>query len=137
MQREDALKLVREYVKNENLVRHMLAVEAAMRWYAERLAPEEIETWGLAGILHDFDWEIHPTLEQHPQEGETGGELTKTLPPEQDSAGGDKVEDGDSSLTSLASTIVAETSVASIESQLSTSQVEMRIIQISWCCLEF
>ena len=69
MNRSEALDLVREYVKNENLVRHMLAVEAAMRWYAEQLAPESVETWGLAGLLHDFDWEIHPTLDEHPQAG--------------------------------------------------------------------
>jgi putative nucleotidyltransferase with HDIG domain len=68
MDRAEALDLVREYVKNENLVRHMLAVEAAMRFYAEQFG-EDVETWGLTGLLHDFDWEIHPTLEQHPQQG--------------------------------------------------------------------
>jgi putative nucleotidyltransferase with HDIG domain len=69
MKREEALSIVREYVQNENLVRHMLAVEAAMRWYARRMEPENETTWGLAGLLHDFDWEIHPTLEKHPQDG--------------------------------------------------------------------
>ncbi|MEX2160345.1 MAG: HDIG domain-containing metalloprotein [Anaerolineales bacterium] len=66
--RQEALDLVREHVKNENLVRHMLAVEAAMAHYA-RLFGEDEETWRVAGLLHDFDWEIHPTLEQHPQAG--------------------------------------------------------------------
>jgi len=69
MTREEGLQIVREYVENENLVRHMLAVEAAMRWYARRLDPENEATWGLTGLLHDFDWEIHPTLDQHPQDG--------------------------------------------------------------------
>ena len=68
MERSEALSLVREYIKNENLVRHMLAVEASMRFYAE-LYGEDVETWGLVGLLHDFDWEIHPTLEGHPQDG--------------------------------------------------------------------
>jgi putative nucleotidyltransferase with HDIG domain len=68
MNHAEALALVREYVKNENLVRHMLAVEAAMRFYAEKYG-EDVETWGLLGLLHDFDWEIHPTLEQHPMDG--------------------------------------------------------------------
>jgi len=68
MNREEALALVREYVKNENLVRHMLAVEAAMRFYAERFG-EDPERWGVVGLLHDFDWEIHPTLDEHPQAG--------------------------------------------------------------------
>ena len=68
MNRSDALAIVREYIKNENLVRHMLAVEAAMRFYAEKYG-EDVETWGNTGLLHDFDWEIHPTLEQHPQDG--------------------------------------------------------------------
>ncbi len=68
MDRTEALIIVHEYVKNENLVRHMLAVEAAMRFYAVKFG-EDQETWGLTGILHDFDWEIHPTLEQHPTAG--------------------------------------------------------------------
>jgi len=68
MDRTEALKIVREYVKNENLVRHMLAVEAAMRFYAAKYG-EDQDTWGITGILHDFDWEIHPTLEQHPMAG--------------------------------------------------------------------
>ena len=68
MTRDEALSLVREFVKNEGLVRHMLCVEAAMRFYAEKF-DEDIDTWGLIGLLHDFDWEIHPTLEEHPQAG--------------------------------------------------------------------
>jgi putative nucleotidyltransferase with HDIG domain len=68
MNREEALSLVREFVKNEGLVRHMLSVEAAMRFYAEKHG-EDPELWGLLGLLHDFDWEIHPTLEEHPQKG--------------------------------------------------------------------
>jgi putative nucleotidyltransferase with HDIG domain len=68
MDRNEAILIVQEYVKNENLVRHMLAVEAAMRFYAVKFG-EDQETWGIAGILHDFDWEIHPTLEEHPQAG--------------------------------------------------------------------
>ena len=68
MNHTQALSLVREYVKNESLVRHMLSVEAGMRFYAEKFG-EAPEPWALAGLLHDFDWEIHPTLEQHPQDG--------------------------------------------------------------------
>ena len=68
MTRDEALTLVREFVKNEGLVRHMLCVEAAMRFYAEKYG-EDVELWGLLGLIHDFDWEIHPTLEQHPQAG--------------------------------------------------------------------
>jgi putative nucleotidyltransferase with HDIG domain len=69
MDRDEALAIVREYIENENLVRHMLAVEAAMRFYAEKM-DQDVETWGMTGLLHDFDWEIHPTLEEHPQAGE-------------------------------------------------------------------
>jgi putative nucleotidyltransferase with HDIG domain len=68
MNRSEALAIVHEYIKNENLVKHMLAVEAAMRFYAEKLG-QDVERWGLAGLLHDFDWEIHPTLEEHPLAG--------------------------------------------------------------------
>jgi len=68
MNRSEALSIVRTYVNNENLIRHMLAVEAAMRYYAEKLG-EDVELWGVVGLLHDFDWEIHPNMEQHPQAG--------------------------------------------------------------------
>lgn len=68
MKRDEAFAIVTEYVKNENLIHHMLAVEAAMRFYAEKLG-QDVELWGITGLLHDFDWEIHPTLEEHPQAG--------------------------------------------------------------------
>lgn len=68
MERDAALAIVREFVKNENLVNHMLSVEAAMRFYAEKLG-EDIHLWGLTGLLHDFDWEIHPSMEGHPSAG--------------------------------------------------------------------
>ena len=68
MTRDKALSIVREHVKNENLVRHMLAVEAAMAAYAKKFEQDE-ETWRVAGLLHDFDWEIHPSLDEHPQKG--------------------------------------------------------------------
>jgi putative nucleotidyltransferase with HDIG domain len=68
MNRDEALNIVNEYVKNQNLVRHMLAVEAAMRYYAQKF-DQDVEIWGIVGLLHDFDWEIHPTLEDHPQSG--------------------------------------------------------------------
>ena len=68
MTRDEALTIVRQYVKNENLVRHMLAVEAAMAAYANKWGEDE-EKYRVAGLLHDFDWEIHPTLEEHPIKG--------------------------------------------------------------------
>ena len=68
MNRDQALVIVNEFVENENLIRHMLAVEAAMCFYANKFGEDE-NTWGITGLLHDFDWEIHPTLEQHPQAG--------------------------------------------------------------------
>jgi len=66
--REEAYQIVTKYVKNAGLINHMLSVEAAMRFYAEKMGGD-VETWGAAGLLHDFDWEIHPTLEDHPSAG--------------------------------------------------------------------
>lgn len=68
MNRDEALTIVRKYVQNENLVTHMLAVEAAMAFYAVRYQQDE-EKWRVTGILHDFDWEIHPDAETHPSLG--------------------------------------------------------------------
>jgi putative nucleotidyltransferase with HDIG domain len=68
MDRQRAWELVVENVRAPGLRRHMLSVEAAMRGYAARLGGD-VEEWGLAGLLHDFDWEIHPALERHPAEG--------------------------------------------------------------------
>ena len=68
MNRDKAWEIVQKHVEAEGLRRHMLSVEAAMRLYAGKLG-EDVDTWGLAGLLHDYDWEIHPTLEQHPKEG--------------------------------------------------------------------
>ena len=66
--RIEAEKIVREYVKNEGLIHHMYCVEAAMRFYAVYFHEDE-DKWGLTGLLHDFDWEIHPNLETHPAAG--------------------------------------------------------------------
>jgi len=68
MDRQEALRLVDSNVQAAGLRRHMLAVEAAMRSYAPKLGADPDE-WGLAGLLHDWDWEIHPTLETHVVEG--------------------------------------------------------------------
>ncbi len=64
MNRETALAIVQKHIQNNNLINHMLAVEAAMRFYALKLN-EDVELWGLTGLLHDFDWEDYPTLDQH------------------------------------------------------------------------
>jgi putative nucleotidyltransferase with HDIG domain len=66
--READLALVREYTKNENLVRHMLAVESAVRAYARKFGEDE-EKWGSVGLLHDFDYERWPDPPNHPLKG--------------------------------------------------------------------
>jgi putative nucleotidyltransferase with HDIG domain len=68
MSRAEALKLVEEHTKNQNLVKHMLAVEAAMRAYARKYGEDE-EKWGVVGLLHDFDYERFPNDEHNPTEG--------------------------------------------------------------------
>src|SRR5262245_27479264 len=68
MQREAAFALLNEYVKSPALVKHMLAVEAAMRAYARKLGQDE-ERWGIVGLLHDFDYERWPDPPDHPLKG--------------------------------------------------------------------
>ena len=68
MTREEAYALLTEYTKKENLIKHALAVEAAMRAYARKFGEDE-EAWGIVGLLHDFDYEMYPSLEDHPFKG--------------------------------------------------------------------
>ncbi len=68
MTRDDALTIIRDHVKSESLVKHLIAVEAAMRAYARKFGQDE-ERWGIAGLLHDFDWDICPTPDAHPTYG--------------------------------------------------------------------
>jgi putative nucleotidyltransferase with HDIG domain len=60
--REQAWSLLNEYTKSPNLIKHALAVEAAMRAYARRFGEDE-ERWAVAGLIHDFDYEQHPTMD--------------------------------------------------------------------------
>jgi putative nucleotidyltransferase with HDIG domain len=69
MTRDEAWQVVCEFVQNENLRRHMLAVEACMRAYAKKFGEDE-ERWATTALLHDFDWEIHPAAPEHPMRGE-------------------------------------------------------------------
>jgi putative nucleotidyltransferase with HDIG domain len=66
--REQAWQTLTRYTKSEALLRHALAVEAAVRAYARTFGEDE-ELWGVTALLHDFDYEIHPTLDKHPQDG--------------------------------------------------------------------
>ena len=65
---EQAWSLVEEFVQDPGLRRHIRSVGASMRFYANRLGQDE-EEWEAVGLLHDFDWEIHPDLDRHPVEG--------------------------------------------------------------------
>lgn len=68
MDRQQAWDIVCEFVQSDSLRTHMLSVEFAMRAYADHYG-EDPDSWGLVGLLHDFDWEIHPTLDKHPMAG--------------------------------------------------------------------
>ncbi|MEK7096562.1 MAG: HDIG domain-containing metalloprotein [Patescibacteria group bacterium] len=68
MNRDEAYKLLTEYTSKEGLIKHSLAVEAAMRAYAKIFGEDE-ESWGIVGLLHDFDYEKYPQEDGHPYKG--------------------------------------------------------------------
>src|SRR2546425_1319306 len=68
MNRDDAWALLTEYTKSESLLKHALAVEAAVRGYARKFGESDVE-WGIVALLHDFDYERWPTADNHPFRG--------------------------------------------------------------------
>ncbi len=68
MKRDEALALLKEYTKTDSLIKHALAVESAMRQYAARFG-ENVELWGVVGLIHDFDYERWPNPPEHTREG--------------------------------------------------------------------
>jgi putative nucleotidyltransferase with HDIG domain len=66
--RDRAWETLKKYTQSDALRRHALAVEASMGWYAQHFGEDE-QLWRAVALLHDFDYEIHPTLDQHPQDG--------------------------------------------------------------------
>ncbi len=68
MDRPAAWNLLCEYTKNESLRKHALAVEACVRAYARKFGNDE-ETWGVVGLIHDFDYEVYPNAPDHPMKG--------------------------------------------------------------------
>ncbi len=66
--RAQAWETLSRYTKSQALLRHALAVEASVGWYARHFGEDE-ELWRVAALLHDFDYELHPTLDKHPQDG--------------------------------------------------------------------
>lgn len=73
LHREEAFRLFTEWNQNESLVKHGLAMEAALRAYARKLGEDE-EKWGITGMLHDIDYERHPTVEEH---GKVGADVLR------------------------------------------------------------
>lgn len=69
MDRQQAWEIVCEFVQSESLRKHMLSVEACVAAYAKKFDEDE-EKWAITALLHDFDWEIHPNLPDHPTKGE-------------------------------------------------------------------
>ncbi|MCB0328961.1 MAG: hydrolase [Bdellovibrionales bacterium] len=72
--RDEALALLHEYTKSDSLIKHALSVEAGMRWYANHFgnSAEDVEVWGITGLLHDFDYEMFPNPvapDGHPYKG--------------------------------------------------------------------
>ena len=70
MTRDEALAILHEFTQSESLRKHGLAVETCLTAYARKFGEDE-NLWSVTALLHDFDWEIHPTAPDHPMKGET------------------------------------------------------------------
>jgi putative nucleotidyltransferase with HDIG domain len=68
LDRQAAFRLLCQYTKNESLIKHALAVETCMKAYAQKFG-EDVEKWGMTGLLHDFDYEMYPNPPDHPEKG--------------------------------------------------------------------
>ncbi|MDH5507276.1 MAG: HDIG domain-containing protein [Anaerolineae bacterium] len=143
MDRQQAFAIVNEYVKNISLVRHMLSVEAAMRFYARQFKADE-DTWALTGLLHDFDWEIHPSLENHPQSGapilrERGvpEEIVRAILSHADHTGVPRESDMEKALYACDEITGLITAVALVRPSKSILDVKVKSIKKKWNNLAF
>ena len=138
LDRQKAYEIVCEHVGSDSLRKHMLAVEFAMRAYAERYG-EDPESWGLVGLLHDFDWEIHPSLEQHPMDGAPilrerglGEEDIRTILSHGPLAAGDRVTLRDKALYAVDELTGLITAVALVRPSKDIHDVKVKSIRKKW-----
>ena len=138
MNRETAWEIVCEFVQSEGLRKHMLAVEFAMREYAGHYDGDP-DAWGLVGLLHDFDWELHPSLEQHPMDGAPilrerglGEEDIRTILSHGPLAADDRVTDRDKALYAVDELTGLITAVALVRPSKDIRDVKVRSIRKKW-----
>ena len=138
LERQDAWEIVCEFVQSESLRKHMLAVEFAMRAYAEHYQ-EDPDAWGLVGLLHDFDWEIHPSLEQHPMHGAPilrerglGEEDIRTILSHGPLAADDRVTLRDKALSAVDELTGLITAVALVRPSKDIRDVKVKSIRKKW-----
>lgn len=143
MTRNEALEIVKEHVKNQNLIKHMLAVEAAMAAYAKKYGEDE-ERWRVAGLLHDFDYEIHPTLEEHPQKGAeilrkrgVDEEIIKTILSHADHTGISREKLIDKTLHACDDITGLIVAVALVRPSKKIADVKLKSIKKKWKAKEF
>jgi putative nucleotidyltransferase with HDIG domain len=138
MDRSQAWEIVCEFVQSDSLRKHMLSVEFAMRAYAQHYG-EDAESWGLVGLLHDFDWEIHPTLEQHPMDGAPilrkrglSEEDVRSILSHGPLAADDRVTLRDKALYAVDELTGLITAVALVRPSKNVGDVEVRSIRKKW-----
>ena len=138
LDRDKAYEIVCEHVNSDSLRKHMLAVEFAMRAYAEHYG-EDPDSWGLVGLLHDFDWEIHPSLEQHPMDGAPilrerglGEEDIRTILSHGPLAADDRVTLRDKSLFAVDELTGLITAVALVRPSKDIRDVKVKSIRKKW-----
>ena len=130
MDRHEAFDLLNQYTKNQNLIKHGLAVEAVMIFYAKKLGQDE-NVWGITGLLHDFDYEMYPNAKDHPLKGSVI--LKNCGYPENIITGQPVAFNGNTYITKVPSAKEGKTDICSVNYEYKYTYINDKNYSLTYC----